>query len=349
METKELLRNPVQIGSIFFSGSQSVKKGEPVTWVLDETWAFKTTEKCSVSTNASPFVQLDAGEIFIIYKRTEKDVQEGNNKGIYIFDRDTVVALAYPQEETQDIIIENDIYSNNYNSIVVESDKTPTAKITVSPSKTPQTGKTVTVSGASSYAVSPATITGYSWKKNGQNMGSAPSFSYIAGSEGTSDDIILTITDSDGRKATVSDRVTPQAKPAIPDIIMSKTSQAGGSSLTTGTYDVFGNIQATQSGRGQLIISASCPAKNFGSGGCEVTMYVRKNGSDIPWANGKVSIPKYGSGVISVSANLNVYQINSGDVFTAVIKRTYGDTRWGFGNDVGASPQIQIKLVNRTS
>ena len=36
------------IGDFFFSGSQSVTKGEEVSWILDETFAFKTSEKCRV-------------------------------------------------------------------------------------------------------------------------------------------------------------------------------------------------------------------------------------------------------------------------------------------------------------
>ena len=119
----ELLRNPTAIGDLFFSGSQAVTKGNEVTWILDDTFAFKATEPCRVSTNASPFVNLAAGQTFLIYKRTEEDITEGNTKGIYLFDRDTIIALAYPQEVSQEIIVQNENYNDfraevsNYNQI----------------------------------------------------------------------------------------------------------------------------------------------------------------------------------------------------------------------------------------
>ena len=114
----QLLRNPTNIGDIFFSGSQTVKKGQEVVWILTETWAFKTTEPIGVSMNNTPFVQLTTGQTFIIKQGAK-----------YVFDADSVVALAYPQEVTQNIIVENDIYNNNMSTIIVESDKTPSQKL----------------------------------------------------------------------------------------------------------------------------------------------------------------------------------------------------------------------------
>ena len=55
----QLLRNPTNIGDIFFSGSQPVQKGQEVVWILDETWAFKATEPVAVSMNNTPFVNLN--------------------------------------------------------------------------------------------------------------------------------------------------------------------------------------------------------------------------------------------------------------------------------------------------
>ncbi|RLC84144.1 MAG: hypothetical protein DRI37_09390, partial [Chloroflexi bacterium] len=132
MSTTELIKSDTPIGSIFFSGSQTVTKGNAVTWILDDTWAFKATEKCKVSTNASPFVEIGAGQTFLIYKRTQDDIDAGNSKGIYILDRDTVIALAYPQEVTQDLIIENENYNDINNTIIIEADKTPVAIISFS-------------------------------------------------------------------------------------------------------------------------------------------------------------------------------------------------------------------------
>ena len=196
MSTTELVSRPRNIGEIFFSGSQSVAKGVQVTWILDETWAFKTTEPCGVSQNGSPFVQLQTGETFIIYKRTQADIDAGNLKGIYVFDRDTVVALAYPQEVTQDIIIENDIYNDNKNIITIEADQTPT--VVLSGDTTATVGDTVTVT-ASVNIVAPAVEASREWKRNGVTEAtSGDTFQYTADSAGI-DQIQLFVTDDNGR------------------------------------------------------------------------------------------------------------------------------------------------------
>jgi len=208
-----LRANVRAVSDLFFSGSQTVTKGDEVIWILDETYAFKVTEKCAVSTNASPFVNLQAGDVFIIYKRTEDDITAKNAKGIYIFDRDTVVGLAYPQEVTQDIVIENDIYANNYNSVVIEADKTPTAKITVS-NMQPTIGDIIKIDGSSSYGVSPAIINSWRWKKNGVSVSTSPSFTYKVDRVGQ-DDITLVVTDNGGRKANTQVGIMIKAKPVV--------------------------------------------------------------------------------------------------------------------------------------
>ena len=225
-----LKANVRAVADLFFSGSQTVTKGDEVIWILDETYAFKVTEKCAVSTNASPFVNLQAGDVFIIYKRTEADITAKNAKGIYIFDRDTVVGLAYPQEVTQDIVIENDIYANNYNSVVVEADKTPTAKITVSNIQ-PTIGDSIKVDGSSSYGVSPATITKWEWRKNGTIVSSAQYFTYVTNRTGQ-DDITLVVTDNGGRKGNASIGVMIKAKPVVvpPPVIPPSGGGGGGGS-----------------------------------------------------------------------------------------------------------------------
>jgi len=213
MDINRLKSNVRGIGDLFFSGSQSVYKGDEVAWALDETFAFRATEECMVSTNASPFVMLGAGDTYIIYKRTAEDIAEGNSKGIYIFDRDTTVQLAYPQETTQDIVIQNDMYNNNMNTVIVEADKTPTAKISVSNAQ-PYIGTPVTISGLSSYAVSPATIASYKWIKNGVEISTHHEIVYVENSVRT-DDIVLVVTDSDGKKANSSYTIAWKSVPEV--------------------------------------------------------------------------------------------------------------------------------------
>jgi len=199
-----LTANPRGINELFFSGSQSVEKGEEVEWILDETYAFKITEKCRVSTNASPFVEVNSNDVFIIYKRTDDDRDAKNHKGTYVFDRDTVLGLAYPQETTQDIIIENDIYNNTQNTIIVEAEKTPTAKIELKTSN-PTAKSKVSISFASSYAVSPATIKKYTLSMNGKKVhdSSSKSYSFTPSRAGLYD-LTLVVTDSAGKKGDAS-------------------------------------------------------------------------------------------------------------------------------------------------
>ena len=209
-----LKANPRGINELFFSGSQTIEKGEEIEWILDETFAFKVTEKCLVSTNASPFVQVYPGDTFIIYKRTQKDRKEGNTKGIYVFDRDTVLGLAYPQEIVQDIIIENDIYNTVQNTVIVESDKTPTAKIEIG-SQAPQAGQRVTISFASSYAISPAKITRYQLSMNGKivHNSTASSYSFTPPRSGLYD-LTLVVTDNQGKKGDTSSTMRVKDKAA---------------------------------------------------------------------------------------------------------------------------------------
>jgi len=191
--TSTLLRNPTNIGDIFFSGSQSVFKGLSVSWILDDTWAFKTTEECAVSMNATPFVTMNSGQTFIIEKGAK-----------YIFDRDTVVALAYPQDVTQDIIIPNNIYNNNLPTIIIEADKNPVAKITSTHSAV-DVGDPVGLSAATSYSPDnpPAEPLTYRWIINGVEESLLEAFVYTPTTAGIKD-ILLVVTDTQDRKADAS-------------------------------------------------------------------------------------------------------------------------------------------------
>lgn len=186
MSTYDLLSNPRNIGEIFFSGSQSVQKGQAVTWILDETWAFKTTEAVGVSCNSTPFVQLRQGETFII--------KQG---ALYIFDNDTVLALAYPQEVSQEIVIENDIYNNNLSTIIVESDKTPVAKI-VATESTLELGESIVLASNSYSPDNPPQDLTQRWIINGVEVSTAVSFSYTPTKTG-GHDVLLIVEDEDGR------------------------------------------------------------------------------------------------------------------------------------------------------
>jgi len=238
----ELLRNPTNIGDIFFSGSQSVAKGDAVTWIFDDVWAFKATEKCAVSTNATPFVNLSIGQTFIVYKRTQQDIDEGNSKGIYIFDRDTIVALAYPQEVTQDIVIENDIYNNNLSTIIVESDKSPVVNIITSHTSA-TVGDTITLATTSYSPDDPPSDLFYQWIINGVQVSTAETYQIVAQAQG-SFDVVLLVTDAAGRKGNSQIVIAINALPVIEDYI----STGGGNSYdnaTTGVKALVSSIQLT--------------------------------------------------------------------------------------------------------
>lgn len=272
-----LLRNPTNIGDIFFSGSQSITKGAPVAWIIPDVWAFKTTEACAISMNATPFVEVGAGQTFLVYKRTQADIDAGNSKGLYVFDRDTVIALAYPQEVTQDIIIENDIYNNNLSTVIIEADQTPVANITVSSPTI--VGTQITVSGASSYPISPATITSYEWEKNGVSMGTAVSFNYTP-TVSQVDNIQLIITDNNGRKATAVSTINVEPAPVFDDILVSKTyvgyDNANEDVETTQVFSFYSTEDAT----GDIQVVAAIPVESVLDGStCRVR--IKKNGTTV--------------------------------------------------------------------
>jgi len=339
-----LLRNPTNIGDIFFSGSQSVQKGNEVTWILDDVWAFKTTEPCGVSMNATPFVQLGAGQTFLVYKRTQADIDAGNSKGIYIFDRDTVVALAYPQEVTQDIIIENDIYNNNLSTVIVEADKTPVANITVSSPTI--VGTQITVSGTSSYPIAPATIVSYEWKKNGVSMGTASSFNYTA-TVSQVDEIQLIITDSDGRKATAINTINVEPAPVFDDIYVEKAgidiNNMNEDVETTIIYAFNSPISAT----GDVNVTVSIPVESV-LDGSTARVRIKKNGVTVSTQDTYV-------GGNQAKVCMCVYTVTgtvlSTDSWTATLIDNSGSAR---EYDVGiyansTSPQGVLNITNRTA
>lgn len=207
----QLLRNPTSIGDIFFSGSQSVVRGQAVIWVLTETWAFKATEAVGVSCNETPFVQMDAGQTFIIDQGAK-----------YVFDNDTVVALAYPQEVTQDIIIENDIYNDNKNIITIEADQVPYAS--AGSNQTVTVNNSITFNGVAS-AVDPATVASTEWFKNGALVATSLKYTHTPTSVGNYD-LSFVVTDSNGRKAVDTAVMYVEAYEAPPPTVFSDGSQA---------------------------------------------------------------------------------------------------------------------------
>lgn len=274
-----LLRNPTNIGDIFFSGSQSVTKGNYVAWILTETWAFKTTEECSVSMNGTPFVNLTTGQTFIIKQGAR-----------YVFDRDTVVALAYPQDVTQDIIIENDIYNNNLSTIIIESDKTPVAKIVASNSSV-TVGTVVTFASNSYSPDNPPQDLTYRWLINGQDVSTAEEFTYTPQTIGTYD-ILLIVTDEDGRKGDDSFTLRATAVPVIDDIFFT-AKQLYSASIPESTWTPIFSLTANKS---------STP--------CQVTLNYT-GGFSSTWSSNKVYLPSSAqirlkiNGVIVYSGTLN--------------------------------------------
>lgn len=346
MSTTTLLTNPTSVGDIFFSGSQEVSKGNQVTWILDDIWAFKTTEPCGVSTNASPFVQLQAGQTFIIYKRTQADIDAGNSKGIYVFDRDTVVALAYPQEVSQYINIENDIYNNNLSTINVEADKTPVAVITLSEGEV-SVGTPVTVYGTNSYSIDPATLVSYSWTKNGAIVSTASSWTYTPDTV-RKDNITLVITDSEGRKSNTVATVNVIPAPVYEDILVEK----GGVSIDnmperTETVHITA-FNSPISVVGDVNVTVSIPVESvLNSSTARVRIY--KNGTLVThndtWIGGNSS-----------AVCLCIYEateaVLSTDDWTATLQEVGGDAReydTGIFAGTGQYSLATLKVTNRTA
>ena len=140
-------------------------------------------------------MEIADGQTFII----KKDAP-------YVFDRDTVIALAYPQENAQDIIIENEIYNDIRNVINIEAEKAPTAQAGANQRVTQ--GDTVTVSGFA-YAVPPATVASVKWLLGSVVVSTSLTYTFTA-TDIRSYDLTFIVTDSDGRKA--SDFVSVDSK-----------------------------------------------------------------------------------------------------------------------------------------
>jgi len=360
----KLKSNVRAIGSIFFSGSQTVTKGDEVIWILDDTWAFQATEDCKVSTNASPFVELKAGSTFIIYKRTQADIDEGNTKGIYIFDRDTVVGLAYPQDVTQDIVIQNDMYNNNYSSVTIEADKTPTAKINASNSK-PYVGTSITISGSASYAVAPAHIASYRWTKNGAVVSNSSQFSYKTTRVGQ-DDITLVITDSDGRKNNTSMGIVvaqiPEKPPVTPPDVtppvippkpaswtQTYSQQASYLLRVANQWHEIGRLTVGKSGSGTIKVKASTPLRVYTNGNSYKTIKIKLRNT----RTGAENVTEYYIGnkrnyttvVLALSATFANQTSESSDVWVFSITNTatinYSTDSYKSAN---GHSQIQISL-----
>ena len=264
----QLLRNPAQINQIFFSGSQTVTRGDYVKWILDETWAFQVNENVGVSCNHTPFVQLRKGQVFIIAKGAE-----------YVFDKDTVVSLAYPQEETQDIIIENDIYSNNYNTITLEADKQPQAQISLSTTR-PEKGDTVKATSNSYVTDSTAgTTLTLEWYVNGSKQsGTGKSINITAGDYGTETTIMLIVKDSNGRKASETKSFRVKEYVAPPPPFTDSTTRSINNVFTGGTLGEPLSYTATRTVSGAGTLSVVVPAMANSGAGSTITLYLYKKG-----------------------------------------------------------------------
>jgi len=364
VNVSKLKSNPRGLNEIFFSGSQSVTKGDEVEWVINDVFAFQATEDCKVSTNASPFVEISAGDIFIIYKRTGSDISSNSSKGLYVFDRDTILRLAYPQETTQDIVIENDNYNNNLNTIIVEADKTPVAKIDLSNSQ-PYIGEIITVSAASSYAISPSAIASYKWTKNGVNISNASYFTY-SNADVRQDDITLVITDTDGRKGNTSAVVNWQripseppsgggggggVPPPLPNIDFSDTNKGSGRNVTTDSVWMgVGEVISGKSGVGTLRITANTNARPYAKN-ITVALGLFINGSMVKDGGWVVMTDKNVGKSISTAYEANGFALFSGDVIELKImrERTSSPRSWDYGLYAGNSGSIGVSLTNRTS
>lgn len=218
------------INEFYFSGSQTVLKGQEVAWILDDVYAFKTTEECSVSANRTPFINLAAGQVFVIKKSMP-----------YVFDIDTVVGLAYPQENVQDLLIQNDIYNNNMSTINIEANAAPT--VSAGANKIITIGSSVTIY-SSAIAVSPATISSYSWVKNSTQVATTANYTFTPTVVGDTE-LTLIVTDSDGRKAYDSVLVTAQVKPVLPNVVWYDTSQLS-ANVFESTWTTIFQINASQ-------------------------------------------------------------------------------------------------------
>lgn len=226
----QLVIEAPRVGEFFFSGSQSVKKGQEVAWISDDIFAFKTTEECAVSANKTPFILVGAGQTFIIKKGMT-----------YIFDIDTVIGLAYPQENVQDLLIQNDIYNNNMSTINIEANSAPT--VSAGANQIITLGESVTLY-STAVPVSPATISAYSWLINGTEVATTANYTYTPSAVGDTE-LTLIVTDSDGRKAYDSVVVTTEPVPAVVPVLYTDSSQYSGSITEASWIPIF-QVTATE-------------------------------------------------------------------------------------------------------
>lgn len=329
MSTDLLVRNPTSIGDIFFSGSQSVKRGDYVQFILSDNWAFKATENCRVSMDGTPFVNITIGQTFLI--------KQGSK---YVFDIDTVIALAYPQEVTQDLIVQNDIYNNNLNEITIEADKTPVAKIVMTQTQM-VIGDTMTISGSSSYSPDnpPQDLT-YKWIINGVQVSTAVQFSFKASQTGIFD-LLLIVTDEDERKGSASKTFNVVEAVVVPDLIFSNSRAINVTNLADNLYlhRRLVTVNASSSQSGSNTITASVPLATRLGNTRTVYLYLYKN--DVQIASKTV----YPTNTTQYPYDISVTRsdgVSNGDEFELALA-ILGD-----GDDVKSigTCQIQTKTVN---
>lgn len=323
----------LNIGEFFFSGSQAVFKGEEVAWILDETFAFKTTEECAVSANYTPFVNLSAGQTFIIKKSMP-----------YIFDRDTVVGLAYPQENIQDIIIENDIYNNNMSTINIEANSAPTVSAGVNQIIT--IGDEVTIY-STAVPVSPATISSYSWLINGSQVGTTANYTFTPSATGDIE-LTLIVTDSDGRKAYDSVIVTVEALPVLDDITMSTTFKYDFGLINT-SWRRIGALVADEAGTGTVTVTGSVPIWTLGTDEKhDVNVRILQNSTVV--ATGTADIPASNTGFIVTCSGVNSNtEVETGDDFHLEIQDEDGASNDTIKDNGNYFNEIQVVISDRTA
>ena len=160
------------------------------------------------------------------------------------------MALAYPQEVTQDIIVENDIYNNNLSTINIEADKTPIAVISAS-EVTPVINTTVHFKSTSYSPDAPPAALTQTWYINGIIVSTALEFNYSFSELGTQN-IMLIVEDEHGRKSDAQLGIKVQEKPIQQPIIYADTSQFSGEVPEAVWTPIF-SVTATKAA-----VNASC-------------------------------------------------------------------------------------------
>jgi len=330
--SKQTLMSRVDVStSLRFSGSQSITKGSPVVWILNEFDAFKLTEKCKVSMDATPFVNFKAGNEFIIKKGAT-----------YIFDRDTEVALAYPQEKTQDILIENNNYNDVHTNVTIEAEKAPVAhagsnqRVTI--------GQAVRVVG-SDYPIPPATIAKREWILNGVVKGNTNIFSYIPARAGR-DDLIYRITDSGGRIAQDNLYVDIQEKAVIDDYSQGEVGKGGcrDCSIVASAITVHTLMTVGKTTTGKVNIVATFPVKHGTAWEVRYWTEILLNG--VPITATKHDYDGSSSAYTHTENHTYVGTLKKGDTLTARTDILEG-TIYKQGVYAG-TPQINLTVTERT-